>query len=63
MKKLGGNGVLTDMEIIENILVGSDVEEEEQEHDNPKPPSALEALNTYKNFSHFFVPKTSSYVS
>ena len=52
------------MEIIENILVGADVEEEEQEHDNPKPPSALEALKYIQELqSFFFVPKTSSYVS
>ena len=42
------------MEIIENILVGADVEEEEQEHDNPKPPSALEALKYIQELQSFF---------
>lgn len=48
------NGVLTDMEIIENILDGADVEEEEQEHDNPKPPSVLEALKYIQELQTFF---------
>uniref|UniRef100_A0A1I8M6K0 HTH CENPB-type domain-containing protein n=1 Tax=Musca domestica TaxID=7370 RepID=A0A1I8M6K0_MUSDO len=48
------NGVLTDMEIIKNILDSAEDEDEEQEHDNLKPPSVLEALKYIQELQTFF---------